>query len=251
MDKLKAKLRSELAGNPDVSVLDEKVWQLPIVSYDVSFDRVKRFRMDILMKMLLLAFQETDIRRAATLAEMLSVEELFVSDLISKMKRTGLILLGKKGYVLTPKGYDYLEKGIFEESLDREQAIISYSAAHDDYRMAETGSPSPGGELPVYRYAMEKHADTEAMLNLLSEEKETAEEKFQIIVSGIADCEERTADYVPCLEFQLHDHKQDIVYARVWNTMTGSWDETLEKQIEEQEVVTWREAMKKRETSFS
>lgn len=108
-------LRATAAGDPDVAIINEERWKLPAVLYDVSFDRVKRLKMDILMKMLLLTFQEADIRRAATLSDMLFVEELFISDLIGKMQRTGLIGLEKQGYRLTAKGYDYLGKGIFEE----------------------------------------------------------------------------------------------------------------------------------------
>ncbi|HSJ37688.1 MAG TPA: hypothetical protein VK945_05685 [Planococcus sp. (in: firmicutes)] len=244
MEALIKKLAASVAESPDVSIRKSDVWRLPVASLDVTYDRVKRLKMDILMKMLLFAFQQSDIRRAATLADMLSVEELFVSDLIDKMKRTGLILLGKKGYVLTPKGYDYLEKGIFEEALDGGQALISYSAAHGDYRLAERNSPPVDEKLAVYRYAVETGADKRRMLELLSKEKDSAEENFQIIITGIADVEELDADSVVCIEFQLHDRKQDIFYARVWNTATDQWDETLEKQVEERELVAWRETMK-------
>ena len=78
-------LRATVAGNPDVAIINEERWKLPAVLYGVSFDRVKRLKMDILMKMLLLAFQEADVRRAAILSDMLFVEELFISDLIDKM----------------------------------------------------------------------------------------------------------------------------------------------------------------------
>lgn len=113
MDKLIEELRASVAEDPDRTIINEEVWQLPVVLYDVSFDWVKRLKMDILMKMLLLTFQEADIRRAATLSDMLFVEELFISDLIAKMQRTGLIGLEKAGYKLTPKGHEYLGKGIF------------------------------------------------------------------------------------------------------------------------------------------
>ena len=244
MEGLKKKLGSELTQNPNVSIRKSDVWQLPLISYEVSFDRVKRLKMDILMKMLLFAFQQSEIRRAAVLADMLSVEELFVSDLIDKMQRTGLVLLGKKGYVLTPKGFDYLEKGIFEEALDGEQALISYSASHDEYRLIETEVTANEGEFPLYRYAMEKSGDSDGMLELLAKEKNSTEEGFQILVSGIEDFEELETVFIPCIEFQMYDRKQDILFVRVWNTGAGVWDETLEKGIEERELVEWREAMK-------
>lgn len=243
MEELIKKLAASVESSPDVSIRKSDVWRLPVVLLDVSYDRVKRLKMDILMKMLLFAFQQSDIRRAATLADMLSVEELFVSDLIDKMKRTGLILLGKKGYVLTPKGYDYLEKGIFEEALEGGQAVITYSAAHDEYRLAERDSPPVDEQLAVYRYAVEVEPDSERMLEMLSKEKNSTEEGFQILVTAIADVEELETVFIPCIEFQLYDRKQDIFYARVWNTAADQWDETLEKQVEERELVEWREAM--------
>lgn len=244
MEKLIEKLSSELTQNRDVSIRKSEVWQLPVISYEVSFDRVKRLKMDILMKMLLFAFQQSEIRRAAVLADMLSVEELFITDLINKMQRTGLVLLGKKGYVLTPKGFDYLEKGIFEEALDGEQALISYSAAHDEYRLPEREVSANKEEFPLYRYGVEKSGDSSEMLELLAKEKGSTEEGFQILVSGIEDFEELETVFIPCVEFQLYDRKQDILFARVWNTGAGVWDETLEKQVEERELVEWREAMK-------
>ncbi|MFD1032389.1 hypothetical protein [Metaplanococcus flavidus] len=243
MEGLTKELAASIAQNPDVMIRKSRVWRLPIIRLDVTYDRVKRLKMDILMKMLLFAFQQSEIRRAATLADMLSVEELFVSDLIDKMQRTGLTLLGKKGYVLTPKGFDYLEKGIFEEALDGGQTQIFYSPAHGDYRLAENEHPPADERLTVYRYAVEKSGERERMLELLAKEMNSTEEGFQILISGIADFEELDTDYVACIEFQLFDRKQDIFYARVWNTGTREWDETLEKQIEERELVDWREAM--------
>ncbi len=244
MEKLIGKLSSDITQNQDVSIRQTLVWQLPIISYEVSYDRVKRLKMDILMKMLLFAFQQSEIRRAAVLADMLSVEELFVSDLIDKMKNTGLILLGKKGFVLTPKGYDYLEKGIFEEALDGEKTVVFFNAADDFYQLNEWDNPAKGKQYPVYRYAVEKKADTAAILDLLTNEKNSTEEDFQILVSGVTDFEELETVFIPCIEFQVYDRKQDILFARVWNTGTGVWDEALEKRIEERELVEWREALK-------
>lgn len=245
MDKQIKELRSNLLANPDVSILKEQTWQLPIVSYNVSFSQVKRFKMDILMKMLLLAFQETDIHRAAALADMLFVEELFIRDLIEKMQRTHLLQLEKKGYKLTPKGYDYLEKGIFEEDMDEGQAVISYSAVHDEYRLSD-GNGDSDIEVPslLYRYAKDGDVDWDRMFELLSKEDfGSGEDNFQTVVTDVADCEEHSRAYVQCIEFQLYDEKQDVFFARVWNRMTGSWDEKLAKQIEENEVVKWREAV--------
>lgn len=244
MDKLNNKLRSELASNKDVTIVKELSWHLPLVSYEVSFARVKRLKMDILMKMLLLAFQEADIRRPAALAEMLFVEELFIRDLIDKMHSTQLIRLETKGYRLTDKGHGHLEKGIFEEAMEGGEDIISFSAVHDAYSLSEGVLAENGKNLPPYRYALSRKADTERIHELLTIEKNSAEDGYQVIVADISSCEEIGTEYIPCAEFQLYDQKQDLFYARVWNTRLGAWDEVLEKQIEEKELVEWREAMK-------
>ncbi|MGK7379195.1 hypothetical protein ACSFXN_15300 [Planococcus sp. 1R117A] len=253
MDQLKNELRSRLLAISDVSIIKEQVWKLPIVSYDVSFNRVKRLKMDILMKMLLFAFQESDIRRAAALADMLLVEELFIRDLIDKMQRGQLIQLEKKGFKLTAKGYSYLEKGIFDEEMEGDQTLISYSAIHDDYLLtAEAAHPEAEEKLPLYRYdAVKGSLKKDRMQQLLAKEMVYAEEgSFQIIVTDITACIEHKTHWIPCIEFQLYDQQQDLFYARVWNTLQGSWDEKLAKQIEEREVVKWRKAMEERESAL-
>ncbi len=243
MDKLIEELRLKLMENPDVVVVNDQVWKLPIVLYDVGFDRVKRLKMDILMKMLLLAFQEADIRRAATLSDMLFVEELFISDLIEKMQGTGLIQLQKLGYKLTAKGYDYLDKGIFEEEMEGETTVIAFSAVHDEYRLvADHAYIEAEDKLPLYRYPVKGNLNKAPMQQLLSKEPAFSEEDgFQVIVTGITSCIEQATEFIPCIEFQLYDRQQDIFYARVWNGMIGSWDAKLEKQIEAREIVKWRE----------
>lgn len=245
MDNLRTELRATITSNPDVSIVNEQLWKLPIVLYDVGFDQVKRLKMDILMKMLLLAFQEADIRRAANLSEMLFVEELFISDLIYKMQRIGLIGLGKTGYKLTPKGHDYLEKGIFDEEMEGGQTVISYSAIHNEYRLALKDSSEEADEaLALYRYPIKGSLNKERIEQLLFKEGVNGgEESFQTIITGITNCIEQKTKYISCVEFQLYDDKQDIFFSRVWNLMTSSWDEIVEKQIEAREVVKWRKAM--------
>nr|WP_251047711.1 hypothetical protein [Planococcus sp. ISL-110] len=245
-------LRTRVTENPDVSIVNEKVWKLPVVLYDVGFSRVKRLKMDILMKMLLLAFQEADVRRAATLSDMLFVEELFISDLIDKMQRTGLIGLEKSGYKLTAKGYDYLGKGIFDEEMDGDKTMISYSAAHDVYRLAEDDAHAEAEDaLPLYRYPVKNSLNKDRIQQLLAKElSDRGAESFQTIVSGITGCVEHDTVYIPCIEFQLYDQKQDIFYARVWNGMTENWDETLEKQIEARELMKWRKAIEEKKAAL-
>ncbi|MEK6267793.1 MAG: hypothetical protein N2C11_04325, partial [Planococcus sp. (in: firmicutes)] len=173
------------------------------------------------------------------------VEELFISDLIYKMQRIGLIGLGKTGYKLTPKGHDYLEKGIFDEEMEGGQTVISYSAIHNEYRLALKDSSEEADEaLALYRYPIKGSLNKDRIEQLLFKEGvNVGEESFQTIITGITSCIEQQTKYISCVEFQLYDDKQDIFFSRVWNVMTSSWDEIVEKQIEAREVVKWRKAM--------
>jgi len=238
-------LRTNLEANSDVSVIKQQTWKLPIVLYDLGFSRVKRLKMDVLMKMLLFAFQETEIHRAANLAELLLVEELFIRDLMEKMQRTGLIQLEKRGYRLTAKGFDYLEKGIFDEEMEGDDTVMSFSSVHDEYALAlQNEHPEASETMPLYRYFKKAALNKERVQQLLLSEMVFPEEEgFQVIATDVTSCIEQETDFIPCIEFQLYDSKQDLFYARIWNTLSGTWDEILAKQIEEREVVRWRKAM--------
>lgn len=239
MEKTIEKLRANLLENPAIEIKESAVWQLPVVTYTVRFKRVKRLKMDILMKMLLLAFKQADIRRAANLAEMLLVEELFIEDLIQKMLRSGLIQIEKEGYKLTEKGKMQLAEGIVEEEMDEEVTSLTYSPVHDAFwsEIEEREEKEP-----LYRYPSERRATREQILQALTEmDADRTDEEFQTPVSEVTSFEEKSTSYVTCLEFRLYNKAQDVFYARVWNTHLEHWDEVLEKQIEERERLEWRE----------
>ncbi|OCA85940.1 hypothetical protein A8F94_13915 [Bacillus sp. FJAT-27225] len=244
MDKLKKKLRVELLKNSAVQIKKALVWYIPVITYSVAFSRVKRSKMDILMKMILLTLEQTQIRRAANLSELLLVEELFIEDLLKKMQRMGLITLEKGTYILTPKGHGQLKTGIMEEEQEEETALLSYSPFHDEV-WPEMKDPlsETDEELPLYRYAdHQSQIDDEKILPVLSEmENGEEEDGFQTVVTAVNRFDQQKAEHIPCLEFQIYNKEQDTFYARVWNTWLGRWDETLEKQIEEKERLEWRE----------
>ncbi|WP_416150042.1 hypothetical protein ACM26V_03315 [Salipaludibacillus sp. HK11] len=241
MDKVINRLRARLLENPVVEIKETAWWSVPITVFDTSFTRVKRSKMDILMKMMMIAFQQTDIRRAANLTEMLLVDELFISDLMEKMQRWGQVRVEKSIFKLTKKGREQLESGIMEEEVDAENSELFYSATHDAF-LPETKNDFEK-KCPFYRYVdTEKRVDDQRILQVLSEQENRLDENgFQTIVSDVHHFEERTVQYAPCLEFQLYNKEQDIFYARVWNTWLERWDDKLEKQIEEKERVEWRE----------
>lgn len=244
MDKLNQRLRADLLKNPAIQIKKSVIWHMPVITYSVAFNRVKRSKMDILMKMMLLTFEQAQIRRAANLSELLLVEELFIEDLLKKMQHMGLIRLENGSYKLTQKGHGQLKTGIMEEELEEESTVVCYSPIHDEFwpEMFEL-LPESDGELPLYRYATSPSMiDKDRFLQVLAQ-TETREEEdgFQTVVAAVSSYEEVKVEHIPCLEFQLYNKEQDIFYARVWNTRLGRWDETLEKQIEEKERIEWQE----------
>jgi hypothetical protein len=244
MDKLNKKLRSKLLENPAVQIKKDFIWQFPVTIYTVAFHSVKRSKMDILMKMMLLTFEQAQIRRAANLSQLLLVEELFIEDLLKKMQRMGLITLEKECYRLTSRGHEQLNTGIMEEELAEESTVLSYSPIHDEF-WPEITEPLPetDGELPLYRYG--NHPNTlekDRILQVLAESRNgEVEDGFQTVVAAVNSVDQQKVEYIPCLEFQLYNKEQDKFYVRVWNTLLQRWDETLEKQIEEKERLIWRE----------
>lgn len=244
MDKLTKRLRTSLLENPSIQIKETAVWYLPVMILDVEFKRVKRSKMDILMKMMMLTFEEADIRRPANLTEMLLVEELFIADLIEKMQRTGLIQQERGIYKLTRKGHEQLQTGIIEEELEEEWTELFYSSDLDEY-WSELHQPEKESEQeePIFRYADQQGiVNVDQILQFISErENGLDEDGFQTVVDAVLNIEERSFEYIPCVEFQLYNQEQDSFFARVWNTSLERWDEALENKIEEQERVRWRE----------
>jgi hypothetical protein len=244
MDKLQKKLRSNLLENQANQIKKSLMWHLPVITYHVTYKPVKRSQQDILMKMMLLTFEQTEIRRAANLSELLLVEELFISDLLSKMQRMGLIILEKEIYQLTTKGYEQLKSGIVVEEMEEESTALIYSPFHDEV-WPELIEPLPetNEKLPLFRYVTDQNLISEDQIFQVLTEREVRldENGFQIVVGDVTNYEQQKVEQIPCVEFQMYNKEQDIFYARVWNTGLKRWDDTLEKHIEEKERVEWRE----------
>jgi hypothetical protein len=244
MDKLQKRLSSNLLENPANQIKNSIIWSLPVITYDVVYKPLKRSQQDILMKMMLLTFEQTEIRRAANLSELLLVEELFVADLLSKMQRMGLIVVEKEIYQLTSKGYEQLRSGIVIEEMEEESTSLIYSSFHDEIwpELNET-SPETNEKLPLFRYVTNQNLISEDQIFQVLTQREVRldENGFQIVVGDVTNYEQQKVEQIPCVEFQIYNKEQDIFYARVWNTGLKRWDDTLEKQIEEKERVEWRE----------
>jgi len=249
MQNLEKRLKNELQQNNKVKILNSSSWSLPIHSIEVEYKPVKRTKMDVLMKMMLIAFQKAEIVDAVQLSELLLVEQLFVEDLINIMKRTGLIENRDDLFSLTNKGYQQLENGIFEEEQEMESQVILYSTSHESFLNGDIKPAMDGeDELVTYRYVKEDYLDAELSFEneqvidaLKTKEVKKEEADVQVVISEIQSTTELYIDDIPCFEFILHNKEEDILYARVWNTLLERWDEKLENQLNEKQRVAWRE----------
>ncbi|WHT48029.1 hypothetical protein QNH10_18600 [Sporosarcina thermotolerans] len=119
-------LRNEILRDPNVKLLATEKWALPIQVIDVEFETVKRTKMDVLMKMLLIAFKTSEFSSVEVVSDILVVEPLFVQDITDRMSRAGLIVKNSGVYSLTEAGRQQLDAGIFVESpeMRKRQSII-------------------------------------------------------------------------------------------------------------------------------
>lgn len=246
MRELENRLKRELQQNLNVKIVQSSMWSIPVHSIEAEFICVKRTKMDVLMKMMLIAFKKTTKINAKELSELLLVEQLFIQDLIDLMQRTRMLEKLENGYSLTDKGNHQLAHGIFEEEQEPETNNILYSPSHEAFLEGEL-KEATGEELEVYRYVKEGYLDeelsfeNETLINALRlNGAESGEGDVQMVISEIVSSSDLYIDDIPCIEFILFDKKEDILYARVWNTLLERWDEKLENQLNEKERLDWR-----------
>lgn len=247
MKEVKQRLTRELQQDFNVKIMDTLAWGVPVHSIDIAFQTVKRTTMDILMKMMLLAFQKGSIATATELSDMLLVEQLFINDLIDKMTRTKMIDKIDDVFTLTDLGEQQLEKGIFEHEPEDASQTACYSPCHQSFLTGDVEELSSEKQ-ELYRYQQEfadwtvkSLAKPDAVAALQSLGIESSEGNLQIVISKIVSATTVQTDTVPCLEFRLYNQAEDVLYARIWNTLTNQWDATLEAQVNDKERKKWRE----------
>lgn len=247
MEELKRRLIKELQQDFNVKMLESLTWGLPVHSIKIAYQTVKRTQMDILMKMILLAFQTEKIVDAEELSDILLVEQLFVRGLIDKMSRTGVLENSGSSFKLTEAGIQQLDSGIFAHEPEDGVNKALYSPCHEAFLTGNVEELSSDEGQETYRYHKEfadwtvkSLAKTDAITALQSLGVESSEGNAQIVISKIVSATNVQTDAVPCLEFRLYNKAEDVLYARVWNTLLGHWDQTLEAQLNEQERKAWR-----------
>lgn len=247
MQSLQNRLKQEIQQNSKLKIMESFLWCVPIHTIEVEYKRIKRTKMDVLMKIMLISFQKTDITSSMQLSELLLVENLFIDDLIDVMKKSGLIEKEENSISLTSKGIQQLEEGIFEEEQEPGTQNILYSPSHEAFLKGEIKPASEGEELlEVYRYAKEEKKklllEDRLLLEAVEESKVEVTEGDAplIIISEIITSSELYIDDIPCLEYIVYNESDDLFFARVWNTLTDRWDEVLEEQLNEKERLNWR-----------
>lgn len=247
MQELEKRLKRQLLQNEHIQLKHCSSWCIPIHTVEVEYQPIRRVNMDVLMKMLLLSFQQMEIEDACELSELLVVEQLFIEDLIAKLLKTGVIDYEDGIYKLTTKGERQLKDGIFEEQLPLEKQVVLYSATHEQFYSNQLDDDVLE-ELPaLYRYAKEELSlqtelakdDIKTVILAVRESAEVDDE--QIVIADILSISSMQINDITCLEFVLYDSETDSLYVRVWNTLLSKWDDILEKQLMEREIVTWRE----------
>lgn len=244
--QLQQQLIQQLEHQSKGLILQKEIWNIPAYLIKVTYKPVIRSKMDILMKIMLISFQKGNFENAKELSEILQVEQLFIQDLMTKMIKTGIIERVDHYFKLTEKGNSQFSKGIFEEEQEANNIEFIYSPLHDIFLDGDLEEATDFEDFPdiIYRYnqPQELNLKPEKFINEIcslnstdseSEEKST----FNVTIESI---EQLQIYDIPCLEFLVYEKEKDHLYTRVWNTFLDTWDETVEKELEEKELPLWR-----------
>lgn len=243
LQALQHTLKKQLEQN-DWQIKHEELATIPVHTLAVRYYPVRRAAMDILMKMMLIAYEKAAIKQPDVLADILLVEQLFIHDLTNKMLQLAMLTKTETGIIeLTKKGQAQKANGIFEEQLDLEIEHLYYSPTHDAYLKGDLEVATELEEFPApFQYAKEELGALEPQLlidELTALQPEPAEETQQLFITAIHETESIQLHDVPILQFICYDKKNDAFFAKVYNGFTATWDEALESILLAQERTLW------------
>ena len=248
MKALEKKLSNKIKQDKNIEILTVSSWCFPIQTIEFKYQPVKRLTMDILMKMILLSCKQAEIAEPKELSDLLLVEELFIRDLLQNLQKTGLVEK-EEYYQLTERGKKQLENGIFEEAQEEEMQQLLYSSNHKAFLVGDIEQLDDFDELPeAFVYASEEpmDVDDEMIIQALQENHQVSEDEeadgsaVQTFITSIESRETVQINDIPCMQFIIYNKEKDLLYVRVWNTLTGHWDKSLEKLLTEKELLSWR-----------
>ena len=243
-------LKNELENKHDAKVIHTKDNSFPVFTTTLRYYPIQKTPMDILMKMMLIAFQKAPIKATEVLANILLVEPLFIEDLTTKMLQADLIEMSDDDtYKLTTKGFTQLEAGIFEEQLEIVTEEAYYSAIHETivngdmdaiFEMDDIPEPLPyvDEEIAELKEANVVEVIQQSMLEDMEEDDE-ASATPQVFVSAIESYEIGSIQDIPLTIFILKENRTDRLFARVFNHFTNDWDSVLEQFVTENERSSW------------
>ncbi|MBO1911231.1 hypothetical protein J4G37_41375, partial [Microvirga sp. 3-52] len=138
-----------------------------------------------------------------------------------------------------------LETGIYEHEPETDAVERIYSPCHQSFLKGEIDNRFSGKSM--YRY---QDDFPEWEVAYLEEVKlfeavkdagiESNNENVQTVVTAIESTSVTKKMSAFCIEFRLYNKVEDTIYARVWNTLLGHWDKTIEAQLNEKERKQWR-----------
>lgn len=244
LQHLQQQLINQLEKDNQETVIHTDIWCIPMYTYEVAYQPVRKKTMDILMKILLFSCQKASFENAEQLSEILLVEPLFIEDLLRKMQKNGLLEQQDNVYRLTKKGKRQYGRGIFEETLEPAVIELLYSPVHHQILQGDIDEVLDFDDFPdqLYRYTKEEEVklinEDFVMKEIQALKRDELEETRQEIKS-ILSMENTQINDVPCIEFIVKNEENKELFPRVWNTLFNNWDSCLEKEIMEKEKMEW------------
>ncbi len=239
LQTLQKQLAQEL--NMDgTQIIHQMNFCVPIHTLQATYNPVLKKPMDILMKMLLKAFQTGVFKDGNTIADVLLVEPLFVNDLLHTMQKSGLLQF-EEVYSLTPKGEQQLAEGVYEEQLESVTDLLHYSPLHGEFLAGDVEDVLDFEDFPeeVLEAPQEITILEQTLIDALNDRQEEEAER-QAFVTDIEDYEEIQINDIPCVAFICYDKKADRLFARVYNTLLNEWDPKIEDILHERQRAEWR-----------
>lgn len=238
LSDLQRTLERELKQQKGIRIIRSSSWGLPVDKIHVVYTTVKRTTMDILMKMILLTAEKLDVSSPAAVADFLAVDPLFTENLCNKMLRADMIKKEQDGFSLTAAGRRHLEEGTFEHPPETDEKIFIYSSCHQAILCEDEGEAFAGSS-KRFRLAPqdeENKLEIKAVRSALEQSQaECPEYVLQTVIDQIENPVFMEENLTECFEFYLYNEEENIYFTRVWNPLTGQWDEQLEKMIDEKD----------------
>ena len=245
-------LINELENKHDAKVIRTKDNSFPVFTTTLCYYPVQKIPMDILMKMMLIAFQKAPIKATGVLANILLVEPLFIEDLTMKMLQANLIEISDdETYKLTKKGFTQLEARVFEEQLELVTEEAYYSTIHETIINGDMDSIFEMDDIPEPLSYVEEQLGNLNEKNVVEvlqqmtlenmEQHEDAKASSQLFINNIESYDIGSIQDIPMTIFILKENRTDRLFARVFNHFTNDWDPVLEEFVTANERASWNE----------